>query len=185
MVTCILKWNSRWNLEFIAQKLLVNCSLQECCKASNKHLFLGRLSPSANTRQAKMSGCHLRVVSFAVDVLWWLWTKHSENFQLCNSLTFRNEQSQKSGRDGSPKISSSIEEGDSSLLKSFSLISHPIVDMNTQSGTTVDWVLMTETIMSQKFGTWGVSRTWWNKSLFLKQLQKCSLTGEYNLLLQE
>lgn len=183
MVTCILKWNSRWNLEFIAQKLLVRVC--KSCEASNKHLFLGGLSPSANTRQAKMSACHLRVVSFAVDVLWWLWTKHSEYFQLHNSLTFTNEPSQKVEGTASPEISSSVEEGDSNSFKSFSLISHPIVDMNTQSGTTVDWVLMTETIMSQKFSIWGVSRTWWKKSLFLKQLQKCSLTGEYNLLLQE
>lgn len=29
MVACILKPNSRWNLEFTAQKLILNCLLQE------------------------------------------------------------------------------------------------------------------------------------------------------------
>lgn len=90
----------------------------------------------------------------------------------------------RSERGDSPEISSSTEEGNSSSLKSFSLISHPTADMSTQWGTSVNWVLMTKTSMSQKFSTWGVSRTWWKKSLFLKQLQKCSLAGEYNLLLQ-
>lgn len=53
------------------------------------------LSPSANTRQAKMYGSHLMAVTFTTDCFWWLWSKHgaSEHFQYYNSSTFTNEQS--------------------------------------------------------------------------------------------
>lgn len=45
----------KFKMEFkIHSTKVINCSLQEHCKASNKGLFLGGLSPSANMRQAKV-----------------------------------------------------------------------------------------------------------------------------------